>query len=84
MKNKSKKAMSDDLKIMCSYLPKSMKFKTKSERLVCAVMMFYANKHKDNGFEFSIPMVEIAKITCISKYTVCNAVKKLVDDGFLR
>ena len=73
--------MSDDLKIMCEYLPKSMKFKTKSERLVCAVMMFYANKHKDNGFEFSIPMVEIAKITCISKYTVCNAVKKLVDDG---
>ena len=73
--------MSDDLKMMCEYLPKSMKFKTKSERLVCAVMMFYANKHKDNGFEFSIPMVEIAKITCISKYTVCNAVKKLVDDG---
>ena len=81
MKNKSKKAISDDLKIMCEYLPKSMKFKTKSERLVCAVMMFYANKHNDNGFEFSIPMVEIAKITCISKYTVCNAVKKLVDDG---
>ena len=81
MKNKSKKAISDDLKIMCEYLPKSMRFKTKSERLVCAVMMFYANKHKDNGFEFSIPMVEIAKITCISKYTVCNAVKKLVDDG---
>ena len=81
MKNKSKKAISDDLKIMCEYLPKSMKFKTKSERLVCAVMMFYANKNKDNGFEFSIPMVEIAKITCISKYTVCNAVKKLVDDG---
>ena len=73
--------MSDDLKMMCEYLPKSMRFKTKSERLVCAVMMFYANKHKDNGFEFSIPMVEIAKITCISKYTVCNAVKKLVDDG---
>ena len=73
--------MSDDLKMMCEYLPKSMKFKTKSERLVCAVMMFYANKHKDNGFEFSIPMVEIAKITCISKYTVCNAVKKLVDYG---
>lgn len=73
--------MSDDLKIMCEYLPKSMKFKTKSERLVCAVMMFYANKNKDNGFEFSIPMVEIAKITCISKYTVCNAVKKLVDYG---
>lgn len=73
--------MSDDLVMMCEYLPKSMKFKTKSERLVCAVMMFYANKHKDNGFEFSIPMVEIAKITCISKYTVCNAVKKLVDDG---
>ena len=73
--------MSDDLKIMCEYIPKSMKFKTKSERLVCAVMMFYANKNKDNGFEFSIPMVEIAKITCISKYTVCNAVKKLVDDG---
>ena len=81
MKNKSKKAISDDLKMMCEYLPKSMKFKTKSERLVCAVMMFYANKHKDNGFEFSIPMVEIAKITCISKYTVCNAVKKLVDYG---
>ena len=81
MKNKSKKAMSDDLVMMCEYLPKSMKFKTKSERLVCAVMMFYANKNKDNGFEFSIPMVEIAKITCISKYTVCNAVKKLVDDG---
>ena len=81
MKQKTKKAMSDDLKIMCEYLPKSMKFRTKSERLVCAVMMFYANKHKDNGFEFSIPMVEIAKITCISKYTVCNAVKKLVDDG---
>ena len=73
--------MSDDLKMMCEYLPKSMKFKTKSERLVCAVMMFYANKNKDNGFEFSIPMVEIAKITCISKYTVCNAVNKLVDDG---
>ncbi len=73
--------MSDDLVMMCEYLPKSMRFKTKSERLVCAVMMFYANKHKDNGFEFSIPMVEIAKITCISKYTVCNAVKKLVDDG---
>ena len=73
--------MSDDLVMMCEYLPKSMKFKTKSERLVCAVMMFYANKNKDNGFEFSIPMVEIAKITCISKYTVCNAVKKLVDDG---
>ena len=81
MKNKPKKAMSDDLVMMCEYLPKSMKFKTKSERLVCAVMMFYANKNKDNGFEFSIPMVEIAKITCISKYTVCNAVKKLVDDG---
>lgn len=81
MKNKSKKAMSDDLVMMCEYLPKSMKFKTKSERLVCAVMMFYANKHKDNGFEFSIPMVEIAKITCIGKTTVCNAVKKLVDDG---
>lgn len=73
--------MSDDLKMMCEYLPKSMKFRTKSERLVCAVMMFYANKNKDNGFEFSIPMVEIAKITCISKYTVCNAVNKLVDDG---
>ena len=73
--------MSDDLKIMCEYLPKSMKFKTKSERLVCAVMMFYANRNKSNGFEFSIPMVEIAKITCISKYTVCNAVNKLVDDG---
>lgn len=81
MKTKTKKAMSDDLKMMCSYLPKSMRFKTKSERLVCAVMMFYANKNKSNGFEFSIPMVEIAKITCISKYTVCNAVKKLVDDG---
>ena len=81
MKNKSKKAISDDLKIMCEYLPKSMKFKTKSERLVCAVMMFYANRNKDNGFEFSIPMLEIAKITCISKYTVCNAVNKLVDDG---
>lgn len=81
MKNKSKKAMSDDLVMMCEYLPKSMKFKTKSERLVCAVMMFYANKNKDNGFEFSIPMVEIAKITCIGKTTVCNAVKKLVDDG---
>ena len=81
MKTKAKKAMSDDLKIMCEYLPKSMKFKTKSERLVCAVMMFYAKKNKSNGFEFSIPMVEIAKITCISKYTVCNAVKKLVDDG---
>lgn len=81
MKNKSKKAMSDDLVMMCEYLPKSMMFKTKSERLVCAVMMFYANKNKDNGFEFSIPMVEIAKITCISKYTVCNAVKKLVDYG---
>ena len=81
MKQKTKKAMSDDLKMMCEYLPKSMKFKTKSERLVCAVMMFYANKHKDNGFEFSIPMVEIAKITCIGRTTVCNAVKKLVDDG---
>lgn len=81
MKQKTNKAMSDDLKMMCEYLPKSMKFKTKSERLVCAVMMFYANKNKDNGFEFSIPMVEIAKITCISKYTVCNAVNKLVDDG---
>ena len=73
--------MSDDLKMMCEYLPKLMKFKTKSERLVCAVMMFYANKHKDNGFEFSIPMVEISKITCIGRTTVCNAVKKLVDDG---
>ena len=81
MKTKTKKAMSDDLKMMCEYLPKSMKFRTKSERLVCAVMMFYANKNKDNGFEFSIPMVEIAKITCIGKTTVCNAVKKLVDDG---
>ena len=81
MKNKSKKSMSDDLKMMCEYLPKSMKFNTKSERLVCAVMMFYANKHKDNGFEFSIPMVEISKITCIGRTTVCNAVKKLVDDG---
>ena len=81
MKQKTKKAMSDDLKMMCEYLPKSMKFKTKSERLVCAVMMFYANKHKDNGFEFSIPMVEISKITCIGRTTVCNAVKKLVDDG---
>ena len=81
MKNKSKKAMSDDLKMMCSYLPKSMKFKTKSERLVCAVMMFYANKHKDNGFEFSIPISEITKITCIGRTTVSNAVNKLVDDG---
>ena len=73
--------MSDDLKIMCEYLPKSMKFKTKSERLVCAVMMFYANKHKDNGFEFSIPISEITKITCIGRTTVSNAVNKLVDDG---
>lgn len=81
MKNKSKKAMSDDLKMMCEYLPKSMKFKTKSERLVCAVMMFYANKNKDNGFEFSIPIAEIAKITCIGRTTVSNAVNKLVDDG---
>ena len=73
--------MSDDLKIMCEYLPKSMKFKTKSERLVCAVMMFYANKNKDNGFEFSIPISEIEKITCIGRTTVSNAVNKLVDDG---
>lgn len=73
--------MSDDLKIMCEYLPKSMKFKTKSERLVCAVMMFYANKHNDNGFEFSIPISEITKITCIGRTTVSNAVNKLVDDG---
>ena len=73
--------MSDDLKIMCEYLPKSMRFKTKSERLVCAVMMFYANKHKDNGFEFSIPISEITKITCIGRTTVSNAVNKLVDDG---
>ena len=73
--------MSDDLKMMCEYLPKSMKFKTKSERLVCAVMMFYASKHKDNGFEFSIPISEITKITCIGRTTVSNAVKKLVDDG---
>ena len=83
MKNKSKKAMSDDLKLMCEYLPKSMKFKTKSERLVCAVMMFYANKNKDNGFEFSIPISEIEKITCIGRTTVSNAVNKLVDDGVL-
>lgn len=81
MKNKSKKAMSDDLKMMCEYLPKSMKFKTKSERLVCAVMMFYANRNKSKGFEFSIPIAEIAKITCIGKTTVSNAVNKLVDDG---
>ena len=81
MKQKTKKAMSDDLKMMCSYLPKSMKFKTKSERLVCAVMMFYASKHKDNGFEFSIPISEITKITCIGRTTVSNAVNKLVDDG---
>ena len=73
--------MSDDLKMMCEYLPKSMKFKTKSERLVCAVMMFYANKHKDNGFEFSIPISEIEKITCIGRTTVSNAVNKLVNDG---
>lgn len=73
--------MSDDLKMMCEYLPKSMKFKTKSERLVCAVMMFYANKNKDNGFEFSIPISEIEKITCIGRTTVSNAVNKLVDDG---
>ena len=73
--------MSDDLKMMCEYLPKSMRFKTKSERLVCAVMMFYANKHKDNGFEFSIPISEIEKITCIGRTTVSNAVNKLVDDG---
>ena len=58
-----------------------MRFKTKSERLVCAVMMFYANKHKDNGFEFSIPISEIEKITCIGRTTVSNAVNKLVDDG---
>ena len=81
MKNKSKKAMSDDLVMMCEYLPKSMKFKTKSERLVCAVMMFYANKNKDKGFEFSIPISEIEKITCIGRTTVSNAVNKLVDDG---
>lgn len=81
MKNKSKKAMSDDLVMMCEYLPKSMKFKTKSERLVCAVMMFYANKNKSNGFEFSIPIAEITKITCIGRTTVSNAVNKLVDDG---
>ena len=73
--------MSDDLVMMCEYLPKSMRFKTKSERLVCAVMMFYANKHKDNGFEFSIPISEIEKITCIGRTTVSNAVNKLVDDG---
>lgn len=73
--------MSDDLKMMCEYLPKSMKFKTKSERLVCAVMMFYANRNKSKGFEFSIPIAEIAKITCIGKTTVSNAVNKLVDDG---
>ena len=73
--------MSDDLKMMCEYIPKSMKFKTKSERLVCAVMMFYANKHKDNGFEFSIPISEITKTTCIGRTTVSNAVNKLVDDG---
>ena len=81
MKNKSKKAMSDDLKIMCEYLPKSMRFKTKSERLVCAVMMFYASKSKSNGFEFSIPIAEIAKITSIGRTTVSNAVNKLLDDG---
>lgn len=81
MKNKSKKAMSDDLVMMCEYLPKSMMFKTKSERLVCAVMMFYASKHKDNGFEFSIPISEITKITCIGRTTVSNAVNKLVNDG---
>ena len=73
--------MSDDLVMMCEYLPKSMKFKTKSERLVCAVMMFYANKNKDKGFEFSIPISEIEKITCIGRTTVSNAVNKLVDDG---
>ena len=73
--------MSDDLKIMCEYLPKSMRFKTKSERLVCAVMMFYANRNKSNGFEFSIPISEIEKITCIGRTTVSNAVNKLVDDG---
>ena len=73
--------MSDDLKMMCEYLPKSMKFKTKSERLVCAVMMFYANRNKSKGFEFSIPIAEIAKITCIGRTTVSNAVNKLVDDG---
>lgn len=73
--------MSDDLVMMCEYLPKSMKFKTKSERLVCAVMMFYANKNKSNGFEFSIPIAEITKITCIGRTTVSNAVNKLVDDG---
>ena len=73
--------MSDDLKMMCEYLPKSMKFRTKSERLVCAVMMFYANRNKSNGFEFSIPISEIEKITCIGRTTVSNAVNKLVDDG---
>ena len=73
--------MSDDLKMMCEYLPKSMKFRTKSERLVCAVMMFYANRNKSNGFEFSIPISEIEKITCICRTTVSNAVNKLVDDG---
>ena len=81
MKTKTKKAMSDDLKMMCSYLPKSMRFKTKSERLVCAVMMFYANRNKSKGFEFSIPISEIEKITCIGRTTVSNAVNKLVDDG---
>ena len=58
-----------------------MKFRTKSERLVCAVMMFYANRNKSNGFEFSIPISEIEKITCIGRTTVSNAVNKLVDDG---
>ena len=81
MKTKTKKAMSDDLKMMCEYLPKSMRFKTKSERLVCAVMMFYANRNKSKGFEFSIPISEIEKITCIGRTTVSNAVNKLVDDG---
>ena len=81
MKTKTKKSMSDDLKMMCEYLPKSMKFKTKSERLVCAVMMFYANRNKSKGFEFSIPISEIEKITCIGRTTVSNAVNKLVDDG---
>lgn len=73
--------MSDDLKMMCEYLPKSIEFKTKSERLVCAVMMFYANRNKSKGFEFSIPISEIAKITCVGRTTVSNAVNKLVDDG---
>ena len=81
MNKKTKKTMSDDLKMMCEYLPKSIEFKTKSERLVCAVMMFYANRNKSKGFEFSIPISEIAKITCVGRTTVSNAVNKLVDDG---